>query len=70
MKWINRKLKRRVSELENQINGLTRIVKLSIKCEECGKPAMYKICRRYIDSYIKDSLLCEECLNKLNRKGK
>ena len=65
---FSKKLEDRLEKLETTVSGLYSIMKMSIKCEDCGEPAMYCACRRYVDTEdgraIEDSLLCDECLKK------
>ena len=69
---FNRKLKNKLTSLENKIMALQSIVKLSIKCSVCGDSANYATYRKYeYDSENNgklipcDSLLCSKCINKL-----
>lgn len=71
---FNRKLKTSIAYLERKLLNLENILKVSIKCSNCGKSAMYKIFRKFKRKSNKlvanDILLCEDCFIRFNNEEK
>jgi len=70
---FNRKLKRRTNYLESEVYKLKAIIKLLIKCSECGDSAKMIVCRRFKYNNGKleavDTFLCDKCIKILMCEG-